>query len=116
MGVADPGGDSEASARRLRHYLEMFPGSALVVFDNAAEADVDLLSALLPSVGRVQVVITTRDRAFTRLGESVGVGQFTPEESVAYLSQRTGLADHATAAAIADDLGYLPRRWPRRLP
>jgi len=105
-GVADADGDSAVSARNVRRYLEKCPGPALVVFDNAA--DVDGLAALLPTVGAAQVVITSTDRAFTRLGVTVDIGVFTPEQSVAYLRERTGLADAEAAAAVAAELGYLP--------
>ena len=106
VGVADADGDSAVSARNVRHYLENFPGPALVVFDNAT--DVDELFMFLPTVGAVQIVITSTDRAFTRLGMEVDVGLFTPEQSVAYLKQRTGLADSAATAVVAAELGYLP--------
>ena len=105
-GVADDDGDSAVSARNVRRYLETLPGPALIVFDNATDADG--LSAFLPAVGAVQVVITSRDRAFTRLGVSVEVGLFTPAQSVAYLTGRTGLQDLDGAAAVAADLGHLP--------
>ena len=105
-GVADDDGDSAVSARNVRRYLETFPGPALVVFDNAT--DVDGLSAFLPTVGVVQTVITSRDRAFTRLGVTIDVGLFTPEQSVAYLTDRTGLNDIDGAGAVAADLGHLP--------
>ena len=105
-GVADDDGDSAVSARNVRRYLETFPGPALVVFDNAT--DVDGLSAFVPAVGAVQTVITSRDRAFTRLGATVDIGLFTSAQSVAYLTDRTGLDDRDGAAAVAADLGYLP--------
>ena len=105
-GVADADGDSAVSARNVRRYLETFPGPALVVFDNAT--DVDGLSAFLPAVGAVQAVITSRDRAFTRLGMTIDVGLFTPAQSVAYLTDRTGLTDTDGAAAVSADLGHLP--------
>jgi tetratricopeptide (TPR) repeat protein len=104
--VADADGDSAVSARNVRRYLEKCSGPALVVFDNAT--DVDGLAALLPTVGAAQVVITSTDRAFTQLGVTVDMGLFTPEQSVAYLTERTGLADADAAAAVAAELGYLP--------
>ena len=104
--VADADGDSAVSAKNVRRYLEKCPGPALVVFDNAT--DVDGLVAFLPTVGAAQVVITSTDRAFTRLGMTVDIGLFTPEQSVAYLKERTGLADADAAAAVAAELGYLP--------
>ena len=33
---------------------------------------------------------------------------FTPDEALAFLAERTGLADPAGAAALAAELGYLP--------
>ena len=106
VGVADENGDSAVSARNVRRYLETSPGPALMVFDNAT--DVDGLAGLLPTVGAAQVVITSRDRAFTRLGLTVDVGPFTAGQSVAYLTERTGLADTGAAAGVAAELGYLP--------
>ena len=106
VGVADDNGDSAVSAKNVRRYLETFPGPALVVFDNAT--DVDGLATFLPTVGATQVVITSRDRAFSRLGLTVDVGLFTPEQSVAYLTERTGLTGRDAAGQVAAELGYLP--------
>ena len=106
VGVADAEGDSTISARNVRRYLETYPGPALVVFDNAT--DVDGLVEFLPTVGAAQVVITSTDQAFTRLGVPVQVGLFTAEQSVAYLKERTGLDDADGATAIAAELGFLP--------
>ncbi|WP_214326842.1 hypothetical protein [Nonomuraea sediminis] len=76
-----------------------------MVFDNAA--DVSMLRPWIPATGRVQVVVTTRDRAFDRLGFPVPVGVFAPEESVAFLGRMTGLDDPAGAAELAAELGRL---------
>ena len=77
-----------------------------MVFDNAT--DIDGLSTFLPTVGAVQIVVTSTDRTFTRLGLTVDIGLFTPEQSVAYLKKRTGLAHTVGAATVAAELGYLP--------
>ena len=106
VGVADPNGDSTVSAGNVRRYLETCPGPALVVLDNAT--DPEGLAAFMPSVGPVQVVITSTDRAFTRLGMTVEVGLFTAEQSMAYLKERTGLDDANGAAVVAAELGQLP--------
>ena len=58
--------------------------------------------------GAVQTVITSRDRAFTGLGVTIDVGLFTPAQSVAYLTDRTGLTDKDGATAVSADLGHLP--------
>lgn len=96
-GVADPDGDSAVSARNARRYLETFPGPALLVFDNAT--DVDGLSAFLPTVGAVQVVITSRERAFIRLGATVGIGLFTQAQQLRHsVARATGLTSRAPKA------------------
>ena len=106
IGAADAEGDSASSARNVRRYLETSPGPALIVLDNAT--DVDGLSTFIPTVGSVHVVITSTDRSFSRLGASVEIGLFTPEQSVIYLKNRTGLTDEAASSAVAAELGYLP--------
>ena len=106
LGVADPDGDSAESAKRLREHLATWPGEAVIVFDNAT--DPDALRPFLPATGRARVVITSTDRAFTTFGSRVDVDEFTREESVAYLRERTGLDEDTGADAVAADLGDLP--------
>jgi hypothetical protein len=106
LGVADPGGDSEKSAGRLRDHLQSRPGDALLVLDNALSPQ-DVAPFLLAN-GGTQIVITTTNQAFAQLGIPVDVAVFTREESVRYLRERTGLTDPAGASAIAADLGDLP--------
>ena len=104
--VADPAGDSQESARRLREHLETRPGDSLLVFDNAA--DPDRLRPYLPAVGRTQVVITSTDQAFTELGEVVNVPVFSRSESLRYLQARTGLVGQEDADSVAEAVGDLP--------
>ena len=106
LGVADPEGDSLASARRLRAHLQTRAGQSLLVFDNAT--DPDGLREFLPAIGGTQVVVTTTDRAFAALGQPVDVSAFTRPQSVSYLRARTGLADNDGADTVADQLGDLP--------
>ncbi len=106
VGVADPDGDSLASARRLRAYLQTRDGDGLLVFDNAV--DPDRLRPVLPATGRVQVVITSTDQAFAEFGQTVEVASFTRPESLEYLTRRTGLDDQPGADAVAGQLGDLP--------
>ncbi|HTQ17473.1 tetratricopeptide repeat protein [Mycobacterium sp.] len=87
VGVGDPDGDSLNSAKRLREHLETRAGAALLVSDNAT--DPDGLVEFLPATGPTRVVVTSTDRAFTKLGREVNVAIFSRPESVAYLSQRT---------------------------
>ena len=106
LGVADPGGDSEKSAGRLRDHLQSRPGDALLVLDNALGPQ-DVAPFLLAN-GGTQIVITTTNQEFAHLGIPVDVAVFTREESVRYLRERTGLTDPAGASAIAAELGDLP--------
>ena len=108
LGVADPEGDSEESARRLRAHLQTRAGEGLLVFDNAT--DPDGLREFLPATGGTQIVITTTDRAFAfaGLGLPVDVSAFTRPQSVGYLRARTGLADRDGADTVAHQLGDLP--------
>jgi tetratricopeptide (TPR) repeat protein len=106
LGVADPGGDSLESARRLREHLETRAGPSLLVFDNAT--DPDGLRPLLPATGTSQIVITSTSQSFTDIGEPVSVAGFSRRESLAYLRQRTGQDDGDGAQAVAHELGDLP--------
>lgn len=106
LGVADPGGDSEKSANRLRDYLQSRAAAGLLVFDNALSPAA--VAPFLLANGGTQVVITSTNQAFTQLGIAVDVSVFTREESVGYLGARTSLSDAAGAAAVAEELGDLP--------
>ncbi|MET9028931.1 tetratricopeptide repeat protein [Nocardia sp. NPDC004168] len=105
LGVADPDGDSAVSARRLRDHLSGDTVAALLVFDNATDAD--HLRELLPTGGRTRIVITSVDRSFAAFGDAVDVTCFTRPESVRYLADSTGLGDDG-ADQVAEDLGDLP--------
>lgn len=106
LGVADPRGDSEKSASRLRDELQSRAGEGLLVLDNALSPEE--VAPFLLANGATQVVITSTNQAFAQLGVAVDVSVFTREESVRYLCDRTGLTDVAGAAAIAAELGDLP--------
>jgi hypothetical protein len=66
VGVADPEGDSEESARRLRDHLETRPSRSLLVFDNAT--DPGELRPFLPATGSTQIVVTSTSQAFAEMG------------------------------------------------
>ena len=104
--VADPDGDSEKSAVRLRDALSVRLKPAVLVFDNAT--DPQLVHRYLPSTGAVRVIITSTDRAFGSLGEEVEVGVFDRLESIAYLTKRSRLEDGPGANEVADELDDLP--------
>ena len=106
LGVADPKGDSEASAGRLRDMLAARTAPAVLVFDNACDPQV--LRHYLPTTGATQVVITSTDRAFSSLGSEIAVDVFDEPQAIAYLSKRTGVVDESGANAVATALGFLP--------
>jgi tetratricopeptide (TPR) repeat protein len=100
-----PGRDGEAGAV-VRRWLEVGGDRCLVVFDDAADADV--LRPFVPAGGAARVLITSDRRSVANLGASVEVEVFTEEEALAFLADRTGLADPVGAAAVAAELGCLP--------
>ncbi len=106
MGVEDPDGDSEVSAKRLRDALASRIDPAVMVFDNAI--DPKLVEAYLPGAGAVRVIITSTHQAFASFGTSILVDRFDREQSLAYLNQRTQLADDEGADELANELDDLP--------
>jgi tetratricopeptide (TPR) repeat protein len=106
LGVADPRGDSEKSASRLRDELQSRAADGLLVLDNALSPE-DVAPFLI-ATGGTQIVITSTNQEFAQLGVPVNVSVFTSEESVRYLRERAGLTDAEGAGAIAAELGYLP--------
>jgi hypothetical protein len=103
-GVRPPTADLPSSATAALGWLRLQPGPSLLVYDNAADAD--LIRWYSPSVGAVQTVLTTTDRAFVNV--AVDVDLFTEVEAAAYLRERTGLVDDAGAGRVAGQLGRLP--------
>jgi tetratricopeptide (TPR) repeat protein/uncharacterized membrane protein (UPF0136 family) len=106
LGVADSDGDSLKSAENLRGHLQSRRAPGLLVLDNALEPDV--VRRFLPAVGSTQIVITTGESAFSTFGQPVEVGQFSRDQSLGYLRERTGLEDGEGAARVANELGDLP--------
>jgi tetratricopeptide (TPR) repeat protein len=90
----------------VRHWLEAGGDQCLIVFDNATDADV--LRPYLPAGGAARVLVTSNRRSVAELGDPVGVEVFTPDEAIAFLAGRTGLADPAEARSVAEELGFLP--------
>jgi tetratricopeptide (TPR) repeat protein len=106
LGLSEDGQDSEESAARVRHWLEVDGSQCLLVLDNAADAD--LIRPFLPAAGKAHVIVTSSHQALTSLGVPVPIDVFTPQQAAGYLDERTGLADRSGAAKVADELGYLP--------
>src|SRR5215472_17888053 len=90
----------------MRDWLERDGRRCLVVFDNAL--DPDGIRPTLPARGSARVLITGSRRPVASLGACLPVDVFSPDEALAFLAQRTGLADTAGASALARELGYLP--------
>lgn len=106
VGVADPEGDSVASAVRLRAYLQTRQNLTLLVIDNVVDAD--QVRRFIPVTGSCQVILTSTDHAVTQLGNLVEVPMFGRGQSLAYLRARTGLDDDEGADRVAEELGDLP--------
>jgi len=94
------------AGRAVRHWLEAGGDRCLIVFDNAV--DTDVLRPYVPAGGAARVLITSNRQSVASLGPSIGVEVFAPGEALAFLADRTGLADEEGAAAVAAELGFLP--------
>ena len=77
----------------------------LLVFDNA-QAPSDL-AGMLPSGGG-HVLITSRNRQWSRVASQLDLEEFTRAESVAFMGTRTGRDEPGAAAELAAGLGDLP--------
>ncbi|MDQ3760628.1 MAG: ATP-binding protein [Actinomycetota bacterium] len=106
VGVADPEGDSTTSAVRLCTHLQTRQDPALLVIDNAADAD--QVRRFIPVTGASQVIVTSTDQAVAQLGYLVKVSVFNRAQSLTYLRSRTGLDDDEGADRVAEELGDLP--------
>ncbi|MEU4425788.1 FxSxx-COOH system tetratricopeptide repeat protein [Actinoplanes sp. NPDC024001] len=105
-GVRQPTADLRTSATTALAWLRVQPGPCLLVYDNAL--DPDLIRRFTPSVGAVHTLVTTTELHFGNIGVTIDVDVFTDSEAVAYLRERTGLADDNGARETAERLGRLP--------
>jgi hypothetical protein len=106
LGLSDGPDDSATSATRVRRWLQAEGTRCLLVLDNATNAD--LIRPFLPAAGQAHVIITSSHQAITSLGIPILVEAFTPDQATAYLTERTGRADHTGVGEVGEELGYLP--------
>jgi tetratricopeptide (TPR) repeat protein len=78
----------------------------LLVYDNAQEPE--SITPLLPPGGVGHVLITSRFRAWGRVGESLPLDVLPRRESATLLLRRTASHDEESATALAEFLGDLP--------
>ncbi len=97
--------DQKIIVGALHRWLVQNPGW-LLLFDNAA--DKKTLARLLPPTSAGHVVATSRSRDWDPPLETLEVGSWNREDSIAYLLARTGEQDRAAADAVADKLDDLP--------
>jgi tetratricopeptide (TPR) repeat protein len=96
----------EVSGQLVRSRLEADGDRCLLVFDNVT--DIAALRDYLPAAGQSRVVITSAIVGAASLGRPVPVDVFSQPESLAFLAERTGLADVDGAGKLAAELGHLP--------
>ncbi|WP_283134408.1 tetratricopeptide repeat protein [Rhizohabitans arisaemae] len=106
LGIRLPDDDAHTAATKARNRLAGMDTPSLLVFDNAADPDV--IRRWCPSTGAVRVIVTSRNAAFGRLHPPVPVEEFTDEQALRFLRERTGLSDDAGARRLAAELGRLP--------
>ncbi len=106
VGVADPEGESARSVARLRAHLQTRTEPAVLVIDNAGDAD--QVRQVLPVTGPTRVIITSTDHALDQLGTPLDVTMFDPAQSRRYLRERTHLDDDQGADQVAEEVGNLP--------
>jgi len=105
LGIA-PGADVQDAAAAVRDWLAAGGEACLLVFDNAP--DVGAVRRFVPAAGRARVVVTTTGQLAGLGGALVTVGVFSEREGLAFLAERTGLADEAGARVVGEELGWLP--------
>ena len=97
---------SAGAGQVVRRWLEADGRRCLLVFDGAEDPTV--LRPFIPAIGAARILITATEEPNEKLGTIIPVNVFGPEEAVAFLNERTGLADEAGASAVAAELGQLP--------
>ncbi|MEV4525786.1 tetratricopeptide repeat protein [Streptosporangium sp. NPDC049304] len=110
LGITVAGEDAAAGARRLKKWLTDQTERCLIVLDNLSDAD--LITAWLPPLGAVQVVISSNYRSVEMLGTAVRVEGFTGAEALAFLRERADrqwkAGDEIQARTLAEEVDHLP--------
>jgi uncharacterized protein YukJ len=101
--AASPWADAQLAA--VRTWLEQHR-DWLLIFDNVESPD-DIRD-LLPRAGVGHVLITSRYSAWDNVADVLSLGVWAPREAISYLLTRTKQSDEASAAMLAEMLGYLP--------
>jgi tetratricopeptide (TPR) repeat protein len=78
----------------------------LLIFDNA-ESDAAVRPGWPPTSGG-EVLVTSRNRSWGSVAQTIQVDPLAPAEAVAFLRKQTRSQDEHSAALVADRLGYLP--------
>lgn len=106
-GLSDGGSgrDAAEAGRAVRQLLEGDGERCLLVFDDVE--DQDLVRPFVPVGGAAEVLVTTVRQPVVNLGTDIRVDAFSAEEALAFLNDRTGLAE-AGARSVAAEVGYLP--------
>jgi hypothetical protein len=98
--------EQNTRAAAVTTWLERHP-RWLLVFDNAPSPDA--VRELIPRTPSGHVLITSRQQGGWRgIADPVAIDVWSREESLNFLSQRTGDKDAAAATAIAEALADLP--------
>jgi hypothetical protein len=107
--------DQQMAVLAVRRWLDSHD-RWLLVLDNAQAPDMPTglqaplvrLVDLLPQVLHGQVLVTSRDASWEDHATLAELEVFTPEEAVEFLLDRSRSGDAASAADIAEVLGWLP--------
>jgi tetratricopeptide (TPR) repeat protein len=107
--------DQQIAVQAVRRWLDSHD-RWLLVLDNAQAPDMPTglqaplvrLIDLLPQVLHGQVLVTSRDASWEDHAALAELEVFTPDEAVAFLLVRSRSSDAASAADIAEVLGWLP--------